>query len=596
MKKNEIINQRIAALREEMKKHQIDAYIIPDKDPHLSEIPPLHWQSRTWISGFTGSQGTVVITQNKAYLWTDSRYFIQAAKEIKDTEYILCKEGIKGTLTPLELIRNTLNKNQKIGLDGTLFSINQIEQWQNVLTEKGIAINTSLDLFNVLWTERPPISTLPIFIYPMEYSGMDSQTKIKQIQEKLKQNNAEALIASALDEIAWCLNLRGKDIAYTPVFISYLLITLDRVILFIDSEKVSKEIQSYIREIGVEAIPYSETFDFIKGNTLFSSILLDKQTTNYTLFKSLPTGTEIKTANNPIPLLKAIRNKTEQQGLRQAMIKDGVALIKFLIWLEQNKDSGRESEISIAEKLLNYRKGQNQFVSESFSTIAGYKQNGAIVHYSATQESNTMIEPQGFILIDSGAQYLDGTTDITRTIALGELSEEEKRDYTLILKGHIALASAVFPAGTRGTQLDILARLPLWENKLNYLHGTGHGVGHFLSVHEGPQSIRMNENPTTIQPGMVISNEPGVYKENSHGIRTENLMLVCEGEEGMFSDYLHFETVTLCPICTKGIIKSMLTHQEIDWLNTYHQKVYNKLHNFLTKEEQDWLKEATKAI
>lgn len=596
MKERGVIKQRIATLREEMEKHDIDAYLIPDKDPHLSEIPPLHWQSRTWISGFTGSQGTVVITKDKAYLWTDSRYFIQAAEEIKGTEYILCKEGIQDTLTPLELICEILNKDQSIGLDGTLFSISQIEEWQKTLSEKEIGLNTTLDLFNIIWTERPPLSAFPIFIYPLEYSGVDSQTKIKQIQDKLKQNNTEALIATALDEIAWCLNLRGNDIAYTPVFISYLLITLDHVFLFIDTKKIQPEVNAYLKEIGVETVPYSEAFDFIKNNKLFSSILLDKQTTNYTLFQSFPAGTKFKLTNNPIPLLKAIRNEAEQKGLKQVMVKDGVALVKFLIWLEQNKDSGKESEISIAEQLLNYRKEQDQFISESFSTIAGYKQNGAIVHYSATEKSNAMIKPQGFILIDSGAQYLDGTTDITRTIALGELTEEEKRDYTLILKGHIALASAVFPSGTRGSQLDILARLPLWENKLNYLHGTGHGVGHFLSVHEGPQSIRMNENSTTIQPGMVISNEPGVYKENSHGIRTENLMLVSEGSEGMFSDYLHFETVTLCPICTKGIIKSMLSTEEVNWLNTYHQKVYNRLRPYLSKEEQNWLERATQTI
>ncbi|NLZ73678.1 MAG: aminopeptidase P family protein [Bacteroidales bacterium] len=596
MKTNQTIKEKIKALREEMNKHQIDAYVVPDKDPHLSEIPPLHWQSRKWISGFSGSQGTVIITKDEAFLWTDSRYFLQAEKELKDTEYQLGKEGLPHTLSPLELLTNKLQKKQVVGLDGTLFSTTQIEAWKKELSKRNISLRTSIDIFQSIWSERPHLSTLPVFIYPLEQSGQSTQDKLKEIRKKLQEKETESIIVTALDEIAWCLNLRGEDIAYTPVFISYLLITLEQVFLFIDPSKITTQVQEYLNQNKIKVIPYDEIFSFIEKEKTFSSILIEKQTTNYALYKSIPPSVTIREGVSPIPLLKAIRNSTEQKGLEKAMLKDGIALVHFLIWLEENKNTGRESELSIEKKLYELRKEQELFVSESFSTIAGYKENGAIVHYSATEKSNKKIQPRGFILIDSGAQYVDGTTDITRTIALGELSQEEKTDYTLVLKGHIALASAAFPVGTRGTQLDVLARLPMWKNKLNFLHGTGHGVGHFLSVHEGPQSIRMNENPISLQPGMTITNEPGLYKENSHGVRTENILIVKRLGEGMFSDYLHFETLTLCPICTKGIIKSMLSQEEIDWLNMYHETVFQKLSPYLSKEKQSWLREATATI
>ncbi|NMA75390.1 MAG: aminopeptidase P family protein [Bacteroidales bacterium] len=596
MKTNQTIKERIIALRKEMSKHQIDAYVIPDKDPHLSEIPPLHWQSRKWISGFSGSQGTVIITKDEAFLWTDSRYFLQAEKELTGTEYQLCKEGLSHSVSPLELLTHKLKENQSVGLDGTLFSTAQIEVWKEELSKRNISLYTSIDIFQSIWRERPQLSTLPVFIHPLEHSGQSTQDKIKEVRRKLQEKDTEAIIVTALDEIAWCLNLRGEDINYTPVFISYLLITLEQVFLFIDPSKITPQVQDYLQLNHIEVIPYNEIFTFLEKENSFSSILTEKQTINYTLYQSIPSSAIIRQGISPIPLLKAIRNRTEQKGLENAMLKDGIALVNFLIWLEENKNTGRESELSIEKKLYDLRKEQDLFISESFSTIAGYSENGAIVHYSATEKSNKKIQPKGFILIDSGAQYIDGTTDITRTIALGELSEEEKTDYTLVLKGHIALASAVFPLGTRGTQLDILARLPLWKNKLNFLHGTGHGVGHFLSVHEGPQSIRMNENPILLLPGMTITNEPGIYKENRHGVRTENVLIVREFGEGMFGDYLHFETLTLCPICTKGIIKSMLTQEEIDWLNSYHKTVFQKLSPHLSKEKQTWLKKATETI
>lgn len=596
MKTNQTINERIRALREEMKKLHIDAYVVPDKDPHLSEIPPLHWQARKWISGFSGSQGTVVITQNEAFLWTDSRYFLQAEKELEHTEYQLCKEGLVQTLSPLELLKERLQENQSVALDGTLFSVAQIERWRQELSRKQIALHTDTDLFQSLWLDRPQLSTLPVFLYPVEYSGLPTKDKIQAIREELGKQEVEALLVTALDEIAWCLNIRGEDIAYTPVFISYLLITLEQTFLFIDPAKLSPRVKEYLNENNIKQRPYHKVFSFLQNENSFSSLLINKQTTNYALYQSISSSITPREGTNPIPLLKAVRNRTEQEGLEQAMLKDGIALVQFLAWLEEHKNTGKESELSLEKKLYELRKEQPHFVSESFSTIVGYKENGAIVHYSATEESNRRIQPKGFVLIDSGAQYLEGTTDITRTIALGELSEEEKRDYTLVLKGHIALASAVFPVGTRGTQLDILARLPLWKNRLNFLHGTGHGVGHFLSVHEGPHSIRMNENPIPLQPGMIVSNEPGIYKENSHGIRTENLLIVQKLGEGLFGDYLHFETLTLCPICTQGIIKLMLTQEEMDWLNTYHETVFKKLSPHLSKEEQLWLRKATTTL
>ena len=400
---------------------------------------------------------------------------------------------------------------------------------------------------------------------------------------------------SALDEIAWTLNLRGNDVHCNPVVISYLLITEDSTILFIAPEKVTEEVRNYLKEQKVEIRNYAETEIYL-SDLKSTSILMNPAKTNYAIFSSVNPKCRIIRGEAPVALLKAVRNNQEIAGVHAAMQRDGVALVRFLKWLESAVPSGIETELSIDHKLHEFRAAQNLYVGESFDTIAGYKEHGAIVHYSATEESNATLQPKGFPLLDSGAQYMDGTTDITRTIALGELTEEEKTDYTLVLKGHIALAMAVFPAGTRGAQLDVLARMPLWSHKMNFLHGTGHGVGHFLSVHEGPQSIRMNENPVVLQPGMVTSNEPGVYKGGSHGIRIENLTLVCKAGEGLFGEYLRFETITLCPICKKGIIKELLTAEETDWLNDYHRQVYEKLSPGLNEEEKIWLKEATAAI
>ena len=440
-----------------------------------------------------------------------------------------------------------------------------------------------------------PMPESPAFVYDIKYAGKSCSEKIAAIRTELKKKSAESVMLSALDEIAWTLNLRGNDVHCNPVVVSYLLITEKKAVLFIAPEKVTEEVRNYLEEQQIEIQNYSDTEIYL-SDLNSSSILMNPAKTNYSVFSSVNPQCRIIRGEAPVALLKAIRNEQEIKGIHAAMQRDGVALVKFLRWLESAVPSGTETELSIDRKLHAFRATQDLYVGESFDTIAGYKEHGAIVHYSATEESNATLHPKGFLLLDSGAQYLDGTTDITRTIALGELTTEEKTDYTLVLKGHIALAMAVFPSGTRGAQLDVLARMPLWSHKMNFLHGTGHGVGHFLSVHEGPQSIRMNENPIVLQPGMVTSNEPGVYKGGSHGIRTENLTLVCSAGEGLFGEYLKFETITLCPICKKGIIKELLTADEVDWLNNYHQQVYEKLSPKLNEEEKAWLKEATAVI
>lgn len=589
------INNRIHQLRMWLRSGGIQAFIIPSTDPHLSEYVAPHWKSREWISGFTGSAGTVVVTTNKAGLWTDSRYFLQAGEQLQGTEITLYKEMLPETPSITEFLANELKPGEAVGIDGKMFSVTQVEQMKAELEKRGIQILLCPDPMNEIWEDRPAMPEAPAFIYDIKYAGVSSTDKIAAIRKELKKTGASSVILPSLDEIAWTLNLRGSDVHCNPVIVSYLLITEKEVIYFISPEKITKEVQTYLNQHQVTIKDYWEIESYLSSLNS-PKILVNPQKTNYSIYASINPACKVIRGEAPVTLLKAIRNEQEIKGIHEAMRKDGVALVKFLKWLEEAVPNGKESELSIDKKLHQFRAEQKLYMGESFDTIAGYKEHGAIVHYSATPETNVPLQPKGFLLLDSGAQYLDGTTDITRTIALGELTEEEKTDYTLILKGHIALAMAVFPAGTRGAQLDVLARMPIWTHRMNFLHGTGHGVGHFLSVHEGPQSIRMNENPVILQPGMVTSNEPGVYKAGSHGIRTENLILVRKAGEGMFGDYLEFETITLCPICKKGIIKEMLSAEELQWLNDYHQKVYDQLSPALNAEEKTWLKEATKEI
>lgn len=591
----EMIIDRIQGLRQMLEKRGLSAFIIPGTDPHLSEYVAPHWQSREWISGFTGSAGTVVVTLEKAGLWTDSRYFIQASEQLEGTGIELFREMLPETPSIPAFLCGELPAGSSVGMDGRMFSTTAAENLKKELARKGIQLTTDFDPIPEIRKDRPPLPQTPPYIYKEKYAGKSAGEKLREIRMELARKSCEGTLLSALDEIAWTLNLRGNDVSFNPVTISYLLVTQQKAVFFIAPEKMTDEIGGYLKEQGVETADYNRIEEYLRGLHA-SPMLLNPGQTNYSIYSSVNPQTEIVNDSSPVALLKAIRNEREIEGVHNAMKKDGVALVKFLMWLSDAVPSGMETELSVDKKLREFRAEQDLYMGESFSTIAGYREHGAIVHYSATPESSSTLLPKGFLLLDSGAQYLDGTTDITRTIALGELTEEEKTDYTLVLKGHIALAMAKFPVGTRGAQLDVLAHMPLWKRGMNYLHGTGHGIGHFLNVHEGPQSIRMNENPVTLQAGMLTSNEPGVYKTGSHGIRTENLILTVKAGEGMYGEYLQFETVTLCPICKKGIIRDLLTEDEIDWLNSYHQKVYALLADNLNEKERAWLKEATREL
>ena len=592
---NSTINNRIAALRAHIAQEQIQAFIIPSTDPHLSEYVAPHWQSREWISGFTGSAGTVVVTAKDAGLWTDSRYFLQAARQLEGTCITLYKEMLPETPNIPEFLSAHLQEGDCVGIDGKMFSAEEVEHLQKELKKSGIRIKSIADPMQLLWTDRPAMPLAPAFVYDTKYAGMSFTEKLPAVRQAMEAAGADSLLLSALDEIAWLLNIRGNDVHCNPVVVSYLLIEKDKVNYFVQPQKVTPELTEYFNVNGISVHPYEEIGDYL-NNFNAHSILMNPAKTNYAIYSAIRPGCLIINGASPVALLKAIRNKQEIAGIHAAMQRDGVALVKFLKWLDEAVPAGKETEISVDKKLHTFRAAQPLYMGESFDTIAGYKEHGAIVHYEATPETDVTLKPEGFLLLDSGAQYLDGTTDITRTIALGPLTEEEKTDYTLILKGHIALAMAVFPEGTRGAQLDVLARMPIWKERMNYLHGTGHGVGHFLNVHEGPQSIRMEENPVTLKPGMVISDEPAMYRTGEYGIRTENMILVREDSETEFGKFLGFDTLTLCFIDTSLIIIPMLSVREHAWLNKYHQMVYDKISPFLNEEEKAWLKEKTTEI
>lgn len=592
---NTIIRKRLEALRAWMQAEKADAFIIPSTDPHMSEYVAPHWQSREWISGFTGSAGTVVVTHDKAGLWTDSRYFLQAAQQLEGTGITLYKEMLPETPSISEFLCQELEAGSTVGIDGYVFSMLDARQLRKELANKQIELKSMADPMDSIWTDRPALPQAPACIYGTQYAGRTCREKLEDIRQEMKQAGAQALLLPALDEIAWTLNLRGSDVHCNPVVVSYLLIDEEEAHYFIEPQKLTPEVKAYLEDNRVTCHAYTDLLPYLR-QLKASTLLLTPVKTNQAVSEAVPESCRIVEGASPVSLLKAVRNEQEIAGLRKAMQRDGVALVKFLKWLEETVPGGQETEISVDRKLHELRAAQPLYKGESFDTIAGYGAHAAIVHYEATPETDVPLQPRGFLLLDSGAQYLDGTTDITRTIALGPLTEEEKTDYTLILKGHIDLAMAVFPEGTRGAQLDVLARMPIWQHRMNFLHGTGHGVGHFLNVHEGPQSIRMNENPVALRAGMLTSNEPGVYKAGSHGIRTENLVLTVPAGEGMFGRYLKFETVTLCPICTKGIVRELLTQEEADWLNQYHRTVYEKLSPDLDEDERYWLKKACEKI
>ncbi len=589
---NDLITNRLASLREWMRKNELSAFIIPSSDPHQSEYVSSCWKSREWISGFTGSAGNVVVTLKKAGLWTDSRYFLQATAQLEGTGISLFKMGLPNTLSYAAWLTTQLSKGEKVGIDGKMFSIATTNSIINELNEKGIILSSVLDPFDEIWTDRPDIPSDKAFVYDVKYAGVPATDKITEARHHLAERQVEAMIVPALDEIAWLLNIRGNDVWDTPVVISYLVLTKGKADLFVPISKLSSEVKAYLKSQHVAVHEYTD-FDKYLDDKHFKSVLIDPAQTNYHILQHLPECNMVK-EQSYISFLKAVRNSTEIAGLHHAMIKDGVALVKFLMWLEEAVPAGNESEISVSEKLRQFRSEQDLFAGESFDTIAGYKEHAAIVHYSATPQTDVKLKPEGSILIDSGAQYLDGTTDITRTICLGSITEEEKIDYTLVLKGNINLAMAKFPQGTRGTQLDVLARAPMWSRGINYLHGTGHGIGHFLGVHEGPQAVRMNDIPVSLVPSMTCSDEPGIYKGGKHGVRIENMLLVCPDVSSKeFGDFYRFETMTLCPIDTAPIIKTMLHSDQLQWLNNYHEIVYEKLSPYLNTEEKRWLRAKT---
>ena len=590
------VKERIEALREHLNKTGVKAFIVPSTDPHMSEYVAPHWEARQWISGFTGSAGTVVVTENEAGLWTDSRYFLQASEQLQGTGIDLYKEKLPDTPSIAEFLKSRFAKGDVVGIDGQVFSLATAKTLQQELAEKGIELRSVADPFESIWENRPPIPQNPVFILPIQYAGEGCQEKVVRIRQQMEKDNVDVILITALDEIAWVLNLRGNDVHCNPVFVSYLLIDHHDVKLFIDDCKLTPEVRSYLNDCEVMVYHYSDFYSYLDLNTYTNKVLADPAYLNYAIYQGLSPHSELIGRKTYVAFMKAVRNQIEIDNLHHAMVKDGVAMVKFLKWLDTEADIYHETEMSVDRQLHAFRAAQADYIGESFDTIAGYGAHGAIVHYEATPETNAALEPRGFLLLDSGAQYLDGTTDITRTIPLGHLTQEEKEDYTLILKGHIDLAMAVFPERTRGAQLDILARQPIWRHRMNYLHGTGHGVGSFLNVHEGPHSIRMEDNPVTLQTGMVVTDEPGIYKAGSHGVRTENILLVVPSGEGMFGNYLQFETVTLCPIDKRPIIKELLSDEEIDWLNQYHAKVYEKLSPYLDKAEQDWLRTATTAL
>ena len=592
-----ITNQRLECLREVMKREHLAAFIFPSTDAHQSEYVADHWMGRAWISGFNGSAGTAVVTMHSAALWTDSRYFLAAEEQLQGTEFQLMKLKIPGTPSIAEWLGKELMDvdSPEVGLDGW---VNSYSSTCGLIADLrkagGITVRTNFDPLEEIWKDRPSIPLKPVEIQPMEYAGEDISSKIVRIRKALRAQHADGMLVSALDDIAWTLNLRGTDVHCVPVFVSYLLIASDKVSLFVDETKISSEVRAYLESNGVSIYKYNKVEEGLKAYSEYN-ILLDGNETSYYLWKAVRCQ-EIVQASSPIPAMKAVKNEAEIAGYRSAMLKDGVAMVKFLKWLLPAVEAGGETEISIDKKLTALRAEQKLFRDISFDTIAGYQAHGAIVHYEATPETDIPLKPEGLLLLDSGAQYQDSTTDITRTIALGPITEEMKHIYTLVLKAHIQLELAKFPDGASGTQLDALGRECMWREGFNFLHGTGHGVGSYLSVHEGPHQIRMEYMPTPLRAGMTLTDEPGLYLAGKFGVRIENTVLLSEYMETEFGKFLQIEPLTLCPIDTAPVDMTMLLPEELAWLNDYHAKVYAELAPYLDEEEKKWLENATKAI
>ena len=593
------INQRLEDLREVMRREHLAAFIFPSTDPHQSEYVADHWKGREFISGFNGSAGTAVVTMNAAALWTDSRYFLAADEQLKGTEFRLMKLKIDGTPTILEWIGRECGAGAEVAVDGWCSSANSVKELiADLRKQGGITLRTNLDPLKTIWYGRPTVPENPVEIYPMAYAGETAHDKIVRIREALRKQHADGMLMASLDDIAWTLNLRGTDVHCNPVFVSYLLISSKDVTLYINKKKLSAEVSAYLKTEGVGVDDYENVKKGLKDYFEYN-ILLDPDEVNYMLYdavrKKENPKTEIVEQESPVKRMKTVKNEREIAGFRSAMLKDGIAMVKFLKWLSGYVGSSEItglSEISISDKLTSLRAQQPLYRDISFDTIAGYGEHAAIVHYEATPETDIPLQPRGLLLLDSGAQYLDGTTDITRTIALGELTDEEKKIYTLVLKGHIQIEICKFPSGSSGTQIDILARKDMWREGLNYLHGTGHGVGTYLNVHEGPHQLRMEWKPAPLVAGMTVTDEPGIYLPGRCGVRTENTLLIVPYRETEFGCFLQFEPLTLCPIDKTPIIREMMAAEEVAWLNDYHQMVFDRLSPYLDVDEKAWLQEA----
>ena len=585
------IRKRISALRSLMQSKSISAYITYSTDPHSGEYAPAHWESRKWITGFTGSAGTAVITSDDGGLWTDSRYFIQAEEQLTDTGLKLFKERMPETPSIPQWLCRVLKKGERVGIDGYTTPLQTVNELKNELSDYGIEVVMVEDPYKTIWNDRPDLPDNKPFILEEKYSGESASSKISTIRNHISNTGTDYILISALDEIAWTLNMRGTDIECNPLFVSYLLISEKEATLYINKNKLTETTVDYLQSQGVGHRNYENIesdLTAISGRKIAMSPSI-----NFAMYNAASEHNTVFIQASPVSKYKAVKNQIEINGFRNAMLRDGVAMVRFLIWLQKNIGNGNPTELSIDEQLYKERSAMENFRGISFATIAGYQEHGAIVHYEADEHSASILRPEGLLLIDSGAQYLDGTTDITRTIPLGPTTEEQKKDYTLVLKGFIQLAMAEFPQGTCGTQLDVLARLAMWKEGINYGHGTGHGVGHFLNVHEGPHQIRMNNVPTPLQPGMTVTNEPGIYRAGKYGIRTENTMLTVPSRKTDFGEFYKFEQLTLCPINTETILWGMLSSEEISWLNEYHETVYSKLSPLLSDEEKQWLKNAT---
>jgi Xaa-Pro aminopeptidase len=591
------IKERISKLRQLMKENGFDAYIIPSSDPHISEYVPERWTSRAWISGFNGSAGTVVVTMDSAGLWTDSRYFLQASEQLEGTGVELHKMGVPGVLDFPDWLNKNLDKGATVAFDGWVVPVVTYKKLKSTFDLKGINVDFSKDLIEEAWSDRPAVPSDKIFTQPEKYAGKTRLEKIADIRKTMSERGADHHLVCSLDDLGWIFNIRGRDVAFNPVAVCYGMITKEEVKLFIYDEKLDATVKKELETDGMKLFSYEDVLEHVKAIPSGSVLYIDPARANTMLYESVPAGIPVIEDMNISTRMKAIKNDTEIRGMKNALTRDGAAMARFQKWLETAVGSEKLTELSVAAKLRDIRAEDELFFGESFNTISGYAGHGAIVHYAASPESEYEIKPEGFFLLDSGGQYYDGTTDITRMFYLGqEPTEQEKIDYTLVLKGHILLGMAQYPVNTRGSQIDVLARKAMWDLGINYGHGTGHGVGCFMNVHEGPQNIRMDENPTVLQPGMITSNEPGIYRAGQYGIRIENLVLTIDGEQTEFGQFLKFETLTLCPIDTKAIKVDMLTKEERDWFNDYHQMVYERVSPLLDDEHKEWLKEKTKAI